>query len=95
MRVLPSPCGFVGLDTCVIDYPVLVPHPVSIAHVRAEILREREMRECVGVIVFSAGGHLAGLACLSGADGESADFGVLFYPVSTMAENGHAGRSFS
>lgn len=80
-----------GLRARVVDYPVRVAHPAPIDAVRIEIARERATSSVVGVLGFSAGGHLAGMACLTGGPGERADFGVLCYPVVTMGADAHAG----
>ena len=45
----------------------------------------------VGVMGFSAGGHLASWAATSLTGNARADFQVLFYPVITMGEGTHAG----
>lgn len=45
----------------------------------------------VGVMGFSAGGHLASWAATHLSGGARADFQVLFYPVITMGEGTHAG----
>ena len=51
-----------GWTTRVVRYPVLTRHPGPLAAVRREIAAERERgAHAVGVIGFSAGGHLAGL----------------------------------
>ena len=41
----------------------------------------------VGIMGFSAGGHLAAYASTFAADGEKPDFAVLFYPVITSEEH--------
>ena len=76
-----------GVRAGVFRYPLMVRHPRPLAALRAEIRRLRdEGAERVGVIGFSAGGHLAGLAALApGADlGEAVDFAVLGYPITSM-----------
>ncbi len=78
-----------GLDVTasVFDYPLSVPHPVPLNAVRAEIRRVRDGgAERIGLIGFSAGGHLAGLAALApGADpGETVEFAVLGYAITSM-----------
>jgi acetyl esterase/lipase len=80
-----------GLRARVIDYPVGVMHPLPIDHLRREIDRERKISDVVGVLGFSAGGHLAGYACLTGDAAQRPDFGVLCYPVVTMGADAHAG----
>ena len=52
----------------VFRYPLLVRHPAPLDALRAEIRRLRESGvERIGLIGFSAGGHLAGLAALAPA----------------------------
>ena len=68
-------------------YPLQVRHPEPLHALRAEIRRLRdEGAERIGLIGFSAGGHLAGLAALApGADlGEAVDFAVLGYAITSM-----------
>ena len=68
-------------------YPLLVRHPEPLHALRAEIRRLRDGgAERIGLIGFSAGGHLAGLAALApGADpGEAVDFAVLGYAITSM-----------
>jgi acetyl esterase/lipase len=45
----------------------------------------------VGVIGFSAGGHLASTLLTYYDDGSRPDFGILFYPVITMSTATHGG----
>ncbi|MCR5408005.1 MAG: alpha/beta hydrolase fold domain-containing protein [Bacteroidales bacterium] len=45
----------------------------------------------IGVMGFSAGGHLASWAATHLSGGAKADFQVLFYPVITMGDGTHAG----
>jgi acetyl esterase/lipase len=62
-------------------------HPGPLAEVRAEIRRLREAGASrLGIVGFSAGGHLAGLAALApGSDvRESVDFVVLGYAITSM-----------
>ena len=68
-------------------YPLLVRHPEPLHALRAEIRRLRHGgAERIGLIGFSAGGHLAGLAALApGADpDEAVDFAVLGYAITSM-----------
>ena len=68
-------------------YPLLVRHPEPLDAVRTEIRRLRDGgAERIGLIGFSAGGHLAGLAALSpGAEpGQEVDFAVLGYAITSM-----------
>ncbi len=45
----------------------------------------------IGVIGFSAGGHLASTLLTQFDEGSRPDFGILFYPVVTMGEGTHRG----
>src|SRR3954454_11046704 len=76
-----------GVQASVLRYPLLVRHPAPLNALRAEIRRLREGGvKCIGVIGFSAGGHLGGLAALApGADeSEAVDFAVLGYAITSM-----------
>jgi acetyl esterase/lipase len=76
-----------GVQASVFLYPLMVRHPQPLDALRAEIRRLRdEGAESIGLIGFSAGGHLAGLAALApGADrGEAVDFAVLGYAITSM-----------
>ena len=76
-----------GVRAGVFRYPLLVRHPAPLDALRAEIRRLREGGvERIGVIGFSAGGHLGGLAALApGADpSEAVDFAVLGYAITSM-----------
>jgi acetyl esterase/lipase len=76
-----------GLDAGVFRYPLHARHPVPLRALRREIRRRRESgAERIGIVGFSAGGHLAGLAALApGADAsESVDFAVLGYAITSM-----------
>jgi acetyl esterase/lipase len=76
-----------GLRASVFGYPLHVRHPEPLHALRAEIRRLRGGgAERIGLIGFSAGGHLAGLATLApGADlGEAVDFAVLGYAITSM-----------
>ena len=65
--------GGLGVAASVFLYPLNVRHPAPLT-LRAEILRLRNGGSTrIGVIGFSAGEHLAGLAAL--ADGADADDG--------------------
>jgi acetyl esterase/lipase len=75
------------LEASVFRYPLLVRHPEPLNALRAEIHRLRhDGAQCIGLIGFSAGGHLAGLAALApGADrGQEVDFAVLGYAITSM-----------
>jgi acetyl esterase/lipase len=76
-----------GLRASVFRYPVNVRHPAPLLAVRAEIRRRRTAGAArVGLVGFSAGGHLAGLAALApgGAAAETVDFAVLGYAITSM-----------
>jgi acetyl esterase/lipase len=76
-----------GVQATVFRYPLLVRHPAPLNALRAEIHRLRDGGAArIGLIGFSAGGHLAGLAALApGADRDDAvDFAVLGYAITSM-----------
>jgi acetyl esterase/lipase len=76
-----------GVRASVFRYPLHVRHPEPLNALRAEIRRLRGGgAERIGLIGFSAGGHLAGLAALApgGDPGEAVDFAVLGYPITSM-----------
>ncbi len=79
--------GGLGVPASVFAYPVMVRHPAPLHSLRAEIRRRRAAGSTrIGLMGFSAGGHLAGLAALSGgasAD-EAVDFAVLGYAITSM-----------
>ena len=79
--------GELGVAASVFLYPLEVRHPAPLNALRAEIRRLREGGSTrIGVMGFSAGGHLAGLAALAeGADADEAvDFAVLGYAITSM-----------
>lgn len=76
-----------GLDASVFRYPLNRPHPEPLLAVRERVVDLRRAGvETVGLVGFSAGGHLAGQAALapSGNSDERIDFAVLGYPVTSM-----------
>ena len=76
-----------GVRASVFRYPLLVRFPEPLDALRSEIRRLRGGgAERIGLIGFSAGGHLAGLAALApGADpGERVYFAVLGYAITSM-----------
>lgn len=77
-----------GLDASVLAYPVRTRHPGPINAVR---MRVTELRAAgvtrLGILGFSAGGHLAGHAATLGL----VDAAVLCYPVISMLTPTHAG----
>ena len=71
----------IGVRASVFRYPLHARHPVPLDALRAEIRRLRsEGVDRIGVMGFSAGGHLAGLAALDGV----AQFAVLGYAITSM-----------
>ncbi|MFG6501982.1 alpha/beta hydrolase [Microbacterium sp. P05] len=83
-----------GWRARVVRYPVLAQHPIPLAAARAEIRAERAAGAgLVGLLGFSAGGHLAGHAALApdSSPEERADFAVLGYPVTSMVVDPHLG----
>jgi acetyl esterase/lipase len=76
-----------GLEASVFRYPLHVRHPVPLHALQAEIRRLRQDGVArVGLMGFSAGGHLAGMAALSADAGpyEHVDFAVLGYAITSM-----------
>jgi acetyl esterase/lipase len=73
-----------GITASVFRYPLEARHPEPLRALQAEIRRVRGAGAGrVGLIGFSAGGHLAGLAALTpGAD--PVDFAVLGYAITSM-----------
>ncbi|MHA7984287.1 alpha/beta hydrolase [Rathayibacter sp. CAU 1779] len=86
--------GDSGHPAEVLPYPVRTRQPAPLDAVRRRIaeLRADGVRR-VGIIGFSAGGHLAGQAALSARPGEPCrvDAAVLCYPVVSMLLDTHAG----
>ena len=79
--------GEIGVQASVFRYPLNVRHPVPLDALRAEISRRRAAgARRIGLIGFSAGGHLAGLAALSpgAAPDQSVQFAVLCYAITSM-----------
>jgi len=75
--------GEIGVQASVFRYPLNVRHPAPLDALRAEIAcRRAEGAQRIGLMGFSAGGHLAGLATL--APEESVDFAVLGYAITSM-----------
>jgi acetyl esterase/lipase len=76
-----------GVRASVFRYPLNARHPAPLVALRREVRRRRAGgADRIGVVGFSAGGHLAGLAALApGADrSESIDFAVLGYAITSM-----------
>jgi acetyl esterase/lipase len=79
--------GELGVPASVFRYPLNVAHPAPLDALRAEIRRRRAAgARRIGLIGFSAGGHLAGLAALApGAEPqERVQFAVLGYAITSM-----------
>jgi acetyl esterase/lipase len=79
--------GGIGVRASVFRYPLHARHPVPLDALRAEIRRLRAAgARRIGLIGFSAGGHLAGLAALAPGAGPGAavDFAVLGYAITSM-----------
>ena len=76
-----------GFEASVFRYPLRVRHPVPLHALQAEIRRLRQDGVTrVGLVGFSAGGHLAGMAALTSEAGsyELVDFAVLGYSITSM-----------
>src|SRR3984885_11339211 len=79
--------GRIGVQASVFRYPLNVRHPAPLDARRAEIRQRRaEGAQRIGLMGFSAGGHLAGLAALAPGAGpeETVDFAVLGYAITSM-----------
>jgi acetyl esterase/lipase len=79
--------GEIGVSASVFRYPLNVRHPVPLDALRAEIGRRHAAgAQRVGLIGFSAGGHLAGLAALApgAAPDQTVQFAVLGYAITSM-----------
>ena len=79
--------GEIGVSASVFRYPLNVRHPVPLDALRAEIGRRRAAgAQRAGLIGFSAGGHLAGLAALApgAAPDQTVQFAVLGYAITSM-----------
>ncbi len=77
-----------GLDASVLAYPVKTRHPGPIDAVRMRVAELRATGvERLGILGFSAGGHLAGHAAALGL----VDAAVLCYPVISMITRKHTG----
>jgi acetyl esterase/lipase len=77
-----------GLESSVLLYPVRTKHPAPLDAVRTRVAELRAAGvERIGILGFSAGGHLAGHAAVSGL----VDRAVLGYPVVSMVMATHGG----
>jgi len=77
----------IGVPASVFRYPLNVRHPAPLDALRAEIGRRRSAgAQRIGLIGFSAGGHLAGLAALApgAAPDQTVQFAVLGYAITSM-----------
>jgi acetyl esterase/lipase len=77
----------IGVQASVFRYPLNARHPAPLDALRAEIGRRRAGgAQRIGLIGFSAGGHLAGLAALApgAAPDETVQFAVLGYAITSM-----------
>jgi acetyl esterase/lipase len=76
-----------GITASVLRYPLRARHPIPLDALRSEVGRLRAMGVTrVGVVGFSAGGHLAGHAALSDPSRFEAriDIAVLGYAITSM-----------
>ncbi|MEU9371117.1 alpha/beta hydrolase [Streptomyces avermitilis] len=76
-----------GLAASVFRYPLNTRHPAPLTALQTEIRRLRDKgADTIGVVGFSAGGHLAGLAALTPSADErtSVQFAVLGYAITSM-----------
>jgi acetyl esterase/lipase len=83
-----------GFQASVLRYPIATRHPGPLHAVRAQVARLRRLgAQRVGILGFSAGGHLAGHAALApdARRDERPDLAVLCYPVVSMLTEHHAG----
>jgi acetyl esterase/lipase len=79
--------GEIGVPASVFRYPLNVRHPAPLDALRTEIGRRRAAgARRIGLIGFSAGGHLAGLAALAPGAGpdQTVQFAVLGYAITSM-----------
>ena len=79
--------GELGITATVMRYPLHAKHPIPLDAVRAEVQRLRSSgAQRVGVVGFSAGGHLGGQAALSDASSPDTriDLAVLGYAITSM-----------
>ncbi|NUL45842.1 alpha/beta hydrolase [Cellulosimicrobium funkei] len=81
-----------GLSASAFRYPVHSRHPAPVDAVLAEVARIRGTgARRVALMGFSAGGHVAGHAALTGTGHERVDAAVLCYPVVSMEIDAHEG----
>jgi acetyl esterase/lipase len=94
-----------GIIGAVLKYRLPAPRKVEMGHLRSLLDAQRALRllrdraselgiktNRIGIIGFSAGGHLAATAATKFTDASTRpDFAVLVYPVITMLANTHGG----
>ena len=90
---------FNGFSASVLEYPLRQQHPAQLQAVRRAVsAAHAEGHSRVGVIGFSAGGHLAGLAALTQPNQaeDQIAFAILGYPIVSMERNVYpsAGETF-
>ncbi|WP_406451375.1 alpha/beta hydrolase [Streptomyces sp. NBC_01622] len=76
-----------GVEASVFRYPLNTRHPAPLVALQSEIRRQRAKgADSIGIVGFSAGGHLAGLAALTPNTDEQASvqFAVLGYAITSM-----------
>ena len=76
-----------GIEASVVRYPLNSRHPVPLLFLRTAVKRLRRAGVSrIGVVGFSAGGHLAGQAALTAAPtaDERIDLAVLGYAITSM-----------
>ncbi len=91
-----------GITAVVLKYRLPNGHseiPVADARQAMKVIREHAAEwgvdpQRVGVIGFSAGGHLASTLLTRFDEGSRPDFGILFYPVITMTHATHGGSRY-
>ena len=78
--------GGVGIPATVLQYPLNAQHPIPLDAVRSEVRRLRATGVARVGVGFSAGGHLAGHAGLSGASSAETriDLAMLGYAITSM-----------
>lgn len=83
------------ITTAILQYRMPRGHddvPLSDVHQAMRLLRERYPNSRIGIMGFSAGGHLASTAATHYTDSVTRpDFQILYYPVVTMGKGTHAG----
>lgn len=81
-----------GLSASVFRYPIHTRHPGPVDAVRAEVARIRASgARRVALMGFSAGGHVAGQAALTGTGPDRVDAAILCYPLVSTEIDAHSG----